>query len=111
MLDFILITLLSVGLLYFELNIFIVAAVAFLIGLFWGGLDFVFKVIFVALATAIAPFAFALWQAIPVSIVTIGLNAFALTLGYVVGSLLSAILLPVKLLGKLVKGIIGIFKR
>jgi hypothetical protein len=111
MLDFILLTLFSVGLLYFKLNVFVVGGIAVVVGLLWGGLDFVFKMVFVALATAIAPFAFALWQGVPVSIVAIGLNAFALTLGYVLGSLLSAVLFPVKILGKIVKGIAGIFKR
>lgn len=111
MLDFILIAAISVLLLYFELNIFLVAGAAFVIGLFWGGLDFIFKMIFVALASAILPVVFALWQAVPFNILTIGMNAFALTMGYVVGSLLSTVLFPLKLIGKLFKAIAGIFRR
>jgi hypothetical protein len=110
MLDFILIALLSVALIHFELHFLIVVGIAFLVGLFKGGLDFVFKLLPVALISAILPVAYASYQAVPFSFVTVGINAASLTAGYVAGSLLSTVLLPVKLLGKLIKVFLGLFR-
>ena len=111
MLDFILLVLLSVALLYFPLHYLLVAGVAFLIGLFKGGLDFIFKLVYVALASAIVPWVYAYTQAMPVDLLVIGINAAAITTGYAAGSLLSAVLIPVKLTGKLMRFFFGLFKK
>ena len=111
MLDFLLIALVSVALVHFPLHFLIVAGIAFLIGLFKGGLDFVFKLIPVVLVSAILPTAYAYYMTVPFSFIDIGINAVSLTAGYAAGSLLSTVLLPVKLFGKLIKTFLGLIKR
>jgi hydrogenase/urease accessory protein HupE len=111
MLDFLLLAAVSVALLFYPLDYVYVALIGALVGLFKGGLDVVFKLLFVAVAVVALPLVMSHYYSIPADIIYVAVSGAALTGGYVAGSLASVALLPVKFAGSLLKFIASMFKR
>ena len=94
-----------------SLNFIIIAIIGFLIGLFFGGLSLLLKLIPSLILVFAVPIGLAFYLNLPFEIMTIVFVSGPLFIGYVAGSLLSIVFLPVKIIGKIFKFVIGIFSK
>ena len=95
----------------FSVGYIIPAIVGLLIGLMFGGLSLLIKLIPALLLVFAVPIGLAFYFSWPFDLFIIAISSGSLFVGYLIGSLLAVVLLPLKLLSKFFKFVLRIFNK
>ena len=104
MIDFILIAILGVVFgVYFPLHYFVIGAAGLLVGFFFGGLLFFLKILPVLFISFIVPLVYAISSANQLNLLAIAIASGALTVGYSAGAALAVVILPFRIIKRILK--------